>query len=126
MKGTIPRTEDFRVDHDLSQGSRSKLKDYKGSGFDRGHLAPAGAMKWDDRAMSESFLLSNMAPQVGSSFNRHIWKSLEGKVRKWTKKKGELYVVTGPVYVRNHSNSKKINSCYSQSFLQGNLRSCKS
>ncbi len=96
--GTIPRSNDFRPDPDLEKGKRAEKKDYKRSGYDRGHMAPAGAMKWSERAMSESFLLSNTAPQVGISFNRHIWKSLEGKVRAWTVERGELYVVTGPIY----------------------------
>jgi len=65
-------------------------------------MAPAGAMKWSARAMSESFLLSNMVPQVGVGFNRHIWKSLETKVRKWTSERGELYIVTGPIFDGNH------------------------
>ena len=98
MQGTHPRSDDFRPDPDLEKGKRAEKKDYKRSGYDRGHMAPAGAMKWSERAMSESFLLSNMAPQVGIGFNRHIWKSLEGKVRTWTVDRGELYVVTGPIY----------------------------
>jgi len=65
-------------------------------------MAPAGAMKWDVQAMSESFLLSNMAPQVGVGFNRGIWKSLEERIRKWTTKRGELYIVTGPIFNGNH------------------------
>lgn len=55
--GDIPRSNDFRADPDLEPGKRSELIDYKGSGYDRGHMAPAGAMKWDAKAMSESLLL---------------------------------------------------------------------
>ena len=99
MKGTFPRSNDFRPDPDLEPGQRAELKDYKRSGYDRGHMAPAGAMRWDAKAMSQSFLLSNMAPQVGPGFNRGIWRTLEGKVRKWTRERGELYIVTGPIYV---------------------------
>ena len=97
MKGTHPRSEDFRPDPDLDDGKRSELSDYKSSGFHRGHMAPAAAMKWSERAMSESFLLSNMAPQVGG-FNSGIWKSLETDVREWTEERGELYVVTGNIF----------------------------
>ena len=99
MKGTSTRSNDFRPDPDLEIGQRAELKDYKRSNYDRGHMAPAGAMKWDAKAMSQSFLLSNMAPQIGPGFNRGIWRTLEGKVRKWTRERGELYVVTGPIYV---------------------------
>jgi endonuclease G len=97
MNGIHPRSEDFRPDPDLSEDKRSKLSDYKGSGFHRGHMAPAASMKWSERAMSESFLLSNMAPQVGG-FNSGIWKSLETKVRKWVTERDELYVVTGNTF----------------------------
>ncbi len=98
VQGTVPRTNDFRPDPDLAPGRRSELADYRGSGFDRGHMAPARTMAWDDRAMSQSFLLSNMAPQAGPGFNRGIWRVLEGLVRAWAQERGELFVVTGPVY----------------------------
>ena len=89
------RTDDFRSDTSIGTGS-AELKDYRRSGFDRGHLAPAGDMKWSELAMSESFLLSNMSPQV-PSFNRGIWKKLEEQVRDWAVEKERLYVITGPV-----------------------------
>ncbi len=98
MSGTHPRSNDFRPDPDLDTGQRSELSDYAGSGFDRGHMAPAASMKWDARAMSESFLLSNMAPQVGAGFNNGIWRTLESRVRTWTRDRGELYIVSGPIF----------------------------
>ena len=93
--GTVPRTDDFRSDTTIRTGSAS-LADYRGSGYDRGHLAPAGDMKWARQAMSESFLLSNMSPQA-PSFNRGIWNRLEQQVRDWAVEKDSIYVVTGPV-----------------------------
>jgi endonuclease G len=93
--GTIGRTDNFRPDTNILTGSAT-LADYRGSGFDRGHLAPAGDMQWDPEAMSESFLLSNMSPQV-PAFNRGIWKKLETEVRNWALEKDSLYVITGPV-----------------------------
>ncbi|MBC8489973.1 MAG: DNA/RNA non-specific endonuclease, partial [Bacteroidetes bacterium] len=92
--GTVGRTDDFRIDYKVKTGSAS-LSDYKGSGYDRGHLAPAGDMKWSSTAMSESFYMSNMSPQH-PSFNRGIWKKLEGNVRNWADDNGEIFVVTGP------------------------------
>ena len=94
-RGDIGRTDNFRPDPNLLSGSAS-LSDYRGSGFDRGHLAPAGDMKWDAEAMSESFLMSNMSPQT-PAFNRGIWRKLETKVRDWALEKDSLYVITGPV-----------------------------
>ncbi|MBE9569904.1 MAG: DNA/RNA non-specific endonuclease [Proteobacteria bacterium] len=82
--GDVPRSNDFRADPDLEPFKRSELMDYRGSGFDRGHMAPAAIMMWNAQAMSESFLLSNMAPQIGPGFNRGIWRTLESKLRKWT------------------------------------------
>jgi endonuclease G len=98
VRGQHPRKDNFQPDQDVPVGARSEPKDYKGSGFDRGHMVPAAAMKWSPQAMSESFLLTNMAPQVGNGFNRHIWARLERHVREWASERGDLYVVTGPVY----------------------------
>ena len=92
---SIERSDNFRSDTKLATGSAS-LADYRGSGFDRGHLAPAGDMQWDSTAMSESFLMSNMSPQV-PAFNRGIWKNLETEVRSWALEKDSIYVITGPV-----------------------------
>lgn len=95
VSGHVERTDDFRTDTSIHTGS-ADLKDYRGTGFDRGHLAPAGDMKWSKLAMSESFLLSNMSPQE-PSFNRGIWKKLEVQVRHWVLEKDSIYVITGPV-----------------------------
>ncbi len=94
-KGFEDRSDNFRPDKSISSGSAA-LSDYKGSGYDRGHLAPAGDMKWDPVAMSQSFLMSNMSPQ-SPSFNRGIWKELEEQVRLWAVEKDSVYVVCGPV-----------------------------
>ena len=93
--GIVERTDNFRADTNLSTGSASPA-DYQGSGFDRGHLAPAGDMQWNPTAMSESFLMSNMSPQL-PGFNRGIWKKLESEVRNWALEKDSIYVITGPV-----------------------------
>lgn len=98
LDGNHPRSDDFRPDPDLSPRDRSELKDYRNSGYDRGHLAPAADMSWDAQAMSESFFLSNMAPQVGPGFNRGIWAVLEERVRDWTRQRDALYIFTGPIF----------------------------
>ncbi len=92
--GQVKRTNNFRSDNLISANSAS-LSDYKGSGFDRGHLAPAADMSFNYIAMSESFLLSNMSPQ-NASFNRGVWKKLEILVRTWGNYT-DIYVVTGPI-----------------------------
>ncbi len=61
-------------------------------------MAPAGDMKRSQRVMDESFLLSNIGPQVGAGFNRDIWALLEGAIRDWTRDRDALTVITGPVF----------------------------
>lgn len=95
---SLARTNNFQADPDLEEGERAELADYKGKGYDRGHMAPAADMRWDQQAMTESFFLSNMVPQVGSGMNQGIWKNLEEKVRSWALNRGEIYVYTGPIY----------------------------
>jgi endonuclease G len=89
------RKDDFREDKAIKTGS-ALPDDYKKTGYDRGHLCPAGDMAWSEIAMSESFYMSNMSPQE-PKFNRGIWKTLESQVREWAKKEEELYVVTAGV-----------------------------
>lgn len=93
--GQIDRTDNFRADSTVSTGSAS-LADYKGSGYDRGHLAPAADMKFSDSAMRESFFMSNMSPQ-DPSFNRGIWKKLEAIVRQYAYDHQNIFIATGPV-----------------------------
>lgn len=93
---SVKRKDAFRPDP-LVEGGSATLNDYKKSGYDRGHLAPAKAMSFSKESMSESFFMSNMSPQVGIGFNRGIWRFLEAQVYKWSKESDSLYVVSGPV-----------------------------
>lgn len=95
----LDRSDDFRADPSLRPGARAELEDYRNSGYDRGHMAPAADMKRSAPVMSESFLLSNMAPQVGIGMNRHLWKDLEDAVRGWTLQRGRLTIITGPLFI---------------------------
>ena len=92
----VKRKDHFRVDPLVTTGSAT-LKDYKRSGYDRGHLAPVKAMSYSKEAMSASFYMSNMSPQI-PSFNRGIWKTLEAKIYELSLQSDSLYVVTGPVF----------------------------
>jgi len=89
------RSNDFRPDPQISTESAS-LADYRKSGYDRGHLAPAADFAYSPEAMSETFYMSNMTPQA-PQFNRGIWKDLEEDVRSWANKYGRAYVICGPV-----------------------------
>lgn len=95
LEKNTSRTDDFRPDLMISTQSAS-LADYKGSGYDRGHLTPAADMAFSDSAMSETFFMSNMSPQA-PQFNRGVWKYLESQVRDWVKTFGRVYVVSGPI-----------------------------
>jgi endonuclease G len=97
--GNVSRTDNFREDPLISTGS-ANLKDYVGSGYDRGHLAPAASMSLNSTSMTESFYLSNMSPQHPSC-NRGQWKSLEAQVRNWVNTEDTLYVVSGPLFKDN-------------------------
>jgi len=90
------RSDDFRADPDIPSGSATP-EDYRGSSYDRGHLAPAADMSFSIQAMSESFYMSNMSPQT-AAFNRGIWKDLEAQVRNYALYNQEIYVVTGPIF----------------------------
>jgi endonuclease G len=89
------RTDKFLQDPQVATGTAND-QDYSGSGYDRGHLAPAADMGWSSTTMAESFYYSNMSPQL-PAFNRGIWKKLEELVRGWAVEYDSLYIVTGPV-----------------------------
>lgn len=90
------RSNDFREDAEVDGGSAT-LEDYRASGYDRGHLAPAADFSYSAERMSESFLMSNMSPQT-PDFNRGIWKDLESWVRSVARREGRVVVVTGGVF----------------------------
>jgi endonuclease G len=87
--------EDFEPDPAVTTGSAVK-DDYRRSGWDRGHLAPATDMKWCAKAMRESFLFSNICPQ-NHDMNGGVWNDLEAAVREAAKRFGAVQIITGPV-----------------------------
>lgn len=96
IKGDAERDrESFQPDPLVETGSALPT-DYTRSGYDRGHLAPAGDFKFSQRLTRESFYMSNVSPQA-PQFNRGVWKELEEQVRAWARRDRGLYVVTGPV-----------------------------
>ena len=85
----------FRKDPNVGSGS-ADWKNYKKSGFDKGHLCPAADMDFSKSAFKETFFTSNISPQL-HVFNNGVWKRLEEKVRYWAGKYDGIYVVTGGV-----------------------------
>lgn len=92
------RTNDFRPDPEIPSGASAKGSDYARSGFDQGHMAPAGDFRaLDPRVMSESFYYSNIVPQNPDN-NRHAWQKLEIFTRQWAQARGKLHVISGPIF----------------------------
>ncbi|WP_210545194.1 DNA/RNA non-specific endonuclease [Rhodoferax sp. PAMC 29310] len=92
------RKDKFFSDARLRSAERANLSDYKGSGWSRGHMAPAADMP-TARAMAQSFSLANMVPQA-QKHNGGAWaKSVEAATRKYAgRATGDVYVITGPAY----------------------------
>jgi endonuclease G len=93
LRGGQDRSDNFRFDPRVP-GSPTQT-DYRGTGYDRGHLKPAADSKSSAAEMSNSFFMTNMAPQT-PGLNRGIWKDLEADVRTWAEDFGRIYVLTGP------------------------------
>ncbi len=99
VRGTVPRAVHFEPDPDV-QGVCPTYRDYSRSSYTRGHMAPAGDMKWDTTAMRESFYLSNVCPQ-DHNLNDGDWKVLEEQARSWAYKYGSVYIACGPIMSNN-------------------------
>lgn len=99
---------DFKPDESIHPFFRSLNSDYKGSGFDRGHMAAAGNHRTQQKHCDQTFFLTNMAPQVGVGFNRDKWNHLERHVRKLTKEYPNVYCCTGPLYLPRKEGDGKL------------------
>ncbi len=100
LEKDIERGDRFYEEARLPRSERATLDDYKGSGFDRGHMAPAADMGTDE-AMAQSFSLANIVPQAPIN-NRETWAKIEEDTRKYVMRAaGDVYVITGPVYEAN-------------------------
>jgi endonuclease G len=99
FSGEAKRSNRFYEDPDVPKHLRASLNDYKKSGYDRGHIAAAGNHKSNQSEMDETFLLSNMCPQVGKGFNRGAWKNLEERVRNVVAKNIAVDVISAPLYL---------------------------
>ena len=120
VAGDVPRGDDF-VPDPLAKGNTATTNDYKHSGYDRGHMAPAGDMKWSKTAMDESFYLSNICPQ-NKNLNKGDWKELEELAREWAVEYGNIYIACGPIVADNHKTIGQNNVAVPESFFKVFLR----
>lgn len=104
--GCVARTNAFVADASVKGGATPQ--DYAGTGYDKGHAAPDGDLSWDTQVEYESFLMTNMYPQLGG-LNRGIWKLLETSVRGWAVQTNQTYTIyVGAIY--DTVTAKKIGS----------------
>lgn len=97
-RGTMKRKGiEFHEDEEVPS-PRADTYDYMRSGYDRGHMCPAGDNKWSMKAMEQSFLLTNVCPQ-NSNLNRGDWNEIETLCRSWARKYGSVYITCGPIYL---------------------------
>ena len=102
VDGEVKRNSRFYEDEEVP-APRATKADYRKSGWSHGHMCPAGDNKWDEEAMRQSNLLTNMCPQ-DRALNSGVWNKIEQDCRKWAKKYGEVYIVCGPVLLnRKHA-----------------------
>lgn len=123
--GDEPRSNDFKPDPAITTQGRATLGDYKGSGYDRGHYAPAADFSRSAEQMADSFFLSNMGPQE-PSVNRGVWAEIEKFTRKRASRTDKgLFVVTGPVFKLGngeHLATKVASACPSNNVEPGCAR----
>ena len=96
--GPYKRLGNFYEEEDAPQ-PRATLDDYRGSGWSRGHMCPAGDNKWNGDAMFDTFTLANVCPQ-NASLNSGLWNSIEIDCRRWAREFGDIYIVCGPLLMR--------------------------
>lgn len=93
--GTVPRESGYYPDP-LVEGKQADNEDYRRSGWDRGHMVPAGDMKWSSQAMLESCYFTNICPQ-NNKLNGGDWRILEEKCRSLTYSYSSICISCGPI-----------------------------
>lgn len=94
-EGATARSNNFWTDREVE--GCPDTRDYSRSGYDRGHMCPAGEQKWSNEAMNHSFVMANICPQK-HELNTGAWKTLEDKERVWAKRDSAIVIVAGPIY----------------------------
>jgi endonuclease G, mitochondrial len=109
--GSVSRSKfQFHEDTSIPIQHRARLSDFEHSGFDRGHLSPAADNRSSEIAMKDSFLLTNISPQVGEGFNRDYWARFERFIRGLSRSYKTVYVCTGPLFLPSINSSTTASS----------------
>lgn len=90
------RERPYFIEDPKVKSKSADWRNFRGSGYDRGHLCPAGDRRFSEQAYNETFYTSNISPQ-NANFNAGIWNELELKIRQWCKQYGTLYISTGGI-----------------------------
>lgn len=107
----------FEEDTDVPS-PRADTHDYVQSGYDRGHMCPAGDNKWSLEAMEQSFLMTNICPQ-DPGLNRGDWNEMEKQCRVWAERYGDIYIVAGPIlYNQTHATIGKHHVVVPEAFFK--------
>ncbi|MEA1987803.1 MAG: DNA/RNA non-specific endonuclease [Pseudomonadota bacterium] len=97
VNGRLKRSNDFREDKTIPSQFRSRLSDFFRSNHDRGHLQSSASVDFSEEAMSESYLLSGISPQI-AGFNRQGFKFVESGERGCVNKFQKMISITGSVF----------------------------
>ena len=111
----------FQADEEIL-APRVDTYDYMRSGYDRGHMCPAGDNHWSQKAMEQSFLMTNICPQE-PALNSGLWNTVEKLCRTWAEQYGDVYIVCGPIYFnRKHKTIGKNKVQVPEAFFKVVLR----
>jgi DNA/RNA endonuclease G (NUC1) len=91
------RVNAFRTDPRLPIEQNPSCDDYRGSGFDRGHMVPRADMNRSVVALVNTFFLTNMTPQH-PNVNQGAWARLEDWARAWATVSGGVHIISGSVF----------------------------
>ncbi|KAK7933678.1 hypothetical protein WMY93_004574 [Mugilogobius chulae] len=105
------RKSEFREDPSVHEFHRATNADFRGSGYDRGHMAAAANHKWSQNAMDDTFLLSNIVPQ-DPDLNRCLWNRLEQMCRSLTKNHRSVFVCSGPLFLPRPDSNGRLHVSY--------------
>ena len=87
----------FKPDPTIGIEYQATKKDYKGSGWHKGHLAPSNDMRRCEEIQRESFYFTNIVPQH-PSLNTVHWARLEKLANNYAQTYKKIHIITGPIY----------------------------